>query len=111
KESLGVDLVGADAFQGGEGSPENVIPAAELARPLDGGDVARLLDDAEQRGVALRVGADIARVLFGQRVADRAASNRLARFRDGRGQAVRLFPGRPQQVISQPRRALASDTG
>jgi hypothetical protein len=49
-----------------------VVEAAELAGALDRLDVERLLDDAELRPVAARVGADAAGVDGGDRVAGRA---------------------------------------
>src|SRR5262249_61100890 len=45
---------------------EDVVEALELAGPLEGEDVERLLDDAEAAGVAARVAADRA----GRLVAD-----------------------------------------
>src|SRR5262249_32812017 len=108
-QPLGVDLVGADSLQRRECPPEDVVAAPVLARFLDRRDLAPLLYDAEKRRVALRIGAAVARVFLGQRVADRAALDRLPRLRDRLGQALRLLLRRPQEVVGQPRRALSAD--
>jgi hypothetical protein len=88
-----------------------VVPAAVLPGFLDGRDVARLFDDAEERRVALRVGADVARVLFGQRVAGRAALDGLTRVRDCLREALGLFLRRAQEVVGKPGGALSADAG
>ena len=44
---------------------QHVVAAAELVGALDGDDVARLLDDAEQRGVAPVVEAVAAELALG----------------------------------------------
>ena len=53
-----VELLGTDVFQRRQGSAEDVVQAVEGAGALDRDQVARLLDDAQDRPVSARVGAD-----------------------------------------------------
>ena len=101
-----VELVGPDAPQRRERAPEDVVPPAELARPLEDVDVERLLDDREEPPVARRVGADRAGVLLRQRVADRARARPRAGLRDGgRERRARRTPGAARRQWAM-RRAL-----
>ena len=50
--------VRTDAVDRRDGAVEDVVEALELARPLEGEDVERLLDDAQPGLVAARVAAD-----------------------------------------------------
>ena len=47
------ELLGPDALEVVDGAAEHVVAALELAGPLDGDDVAGLLDHAQHRLVAL----------------------------------------------------------
>src|SRR3954447_19736530 len=58
-----LEAVGADAIDRRDGPVEDVIAAPELARPLEGEDVERLLDHAQASSVAARVAADRAQRL------------------------------------------------
>src|SRR5580704_16361739 len=55
---LDPQVVGADPVDRADRAPEHVVPAAELTDLLDRGDVLRLLDDADHRGIPARVKAD-----------------------------------------------------
>lgn len=59
------ELVGADSFEGGDDSAQYVEKPLVLAEVVYRGDVLRLLNDADCRAVAGRVGADWARVVLG----------------------------------------------
>jgi hypothetical protein len=85
-----------------------VVAATELPRLLDRRDVAGLLDDAQDRGVPLGIRADIARVFLRQRVADRAAADRLPRLGNRLREALGVLPGDAQQVIRQPGRCSSA---
>ena len=49
EQALDLQLVGADALQRRQRAHQHVIHALEVARLLDGRDILRLLDDADQR--------------------------------------------------------------
>src|SRR5207248_4014015 len=66
------ELIGPDAVERGERAVQHVVPAAELARALHREQIGDRLDHADDPGVALRVGADRARILRGQIAADGA---------------------------------------
>ena len=90
---------------------EDVVEALELAGPLEGEDVERLLDDAQPRCVAARVAADRAE----RRVADveaALAEDDLVADGDERGgQRPRLGVGRAEEVVGQPLGGLRADAG
>ena len=68
---------------------------------LDGGDVLRLLDDADLRAVALFRGADGARILVGEIAADAAEADLLPRLDDRFGERLRLRRVHVEDVISK----------
>ena len=43
------ELLGTDPVDRAQGAPEHVVGAVELTGPLDGDDVARVLDDTDDR--------------------------------------------------------------
>ena len=71
-------LVGPDPVDRRDRPAEHVVLAAELPGALDGDDVLRLLDDADEAGVASRVAADRARRLLGHVAADLAEPHLVA---------------------------------
>jgi hypothetical protein len=83
----------------------------ELAGALDRDHVARLLDDADRRGLAALVLADAAGGLRGEVEADLAVADRLNDLADGVGQRERLLPGRAQQMKREPLRGALPDAG
>src|SRR6185295_4624974 len=101
--------LGADAAVSGERAQEDVVQAVILARALDRLDVERLLDDAEQLSVALRVGADPARLAGGDRVAQRAVEELLLDLDDRLGKRLRLCRRDLQQVVGEAGRGLRAD--
>src|SRR5919199_2721208 len=64
QQLVDAQVLGLDAVERRQRAAEHVVEAAELARPLDGDHVHRLLDDADHRGVAPRVAADRAQLLL-----------------------------------------------
>ena len=103
--------VRADAVHRRDGAVEDVVAALERAGALDGQDVERLLDDAQPRLVARRVGADRAQ-RAGRDVEARLAVDDLVAHRDQRRrQRARLSLGRAQQVVGQPLGGLGPDAG
>jgi hypothetical protein len=59
-------------------------------RPLERDHVGRILDDADQRAVPARIGADLAQLLLGQVEAARARPDPLLDLPDRVGQGVRV---------------------
>ena len=88
---------------------EDVVDAAELAGPLEGQDVERLLDDAQPRLVAAGVAADRAQ----RRVADveaALAEHDLLADRDERGgERPRLGVRGAEEVVGQALGGLRAD--
>ena len=88
---------------------EDVVEALELARPLEGEDVERLLDDAQPRLVAHRVAADRAQRLVADVEAAIAEDDLVADVDERRGQRPRLRVGGAQQVVGQALGGLGAD--
>ena len=68
-----------------------MIEAAVLAAALKGQDVERLLDDADRRLFALRIGADATRIDFSDVLADRTEDNLLLQLDNGLRQCSRFL--------------------
>jgi len=68
-----------------------VVAAAELVRALDRDDVARVLDDADERAVPARVGADLAARALGQVEADFAETDAFLDLADRVGERERVL--------------------
>ena len=79
-----VEVLRPDAGQRGQRAAEHVVQAAMHRRALQRPEVADALDDADQRAVALRVGADRARIAAVE-VAAQAAGLHRARGLGQRG--------------------------
>jgi len=71
-----------------------VIDAVVAARFLNGGDVGRFFDHADQALIAHGVGAEAARVNVSDVVADAAKAQVLLDLADGGGQILSIFGGR-----------------
>ena len=71
-EFFHAQLRGADAVHRRDQSAEHVIAAAIRARAFDRVHVFGFGDDANDGRVAPLVGAELARIVFGERIADRA---------------------------------------
>ena len=65
-QPLDPEVAGLDAVERRERAAEDVVEAAVLVRPLEREHVDGLLDDADHRAVAPRVGADAAELLLGE---------------------------------------------
>ena len=90
---------------------QDVIDAVILAAALKREHIARLRHDADGALVALRRGADGARLLIGEILADAAAVDVFLGVHNGRGKLQRLLFREGQNMKRQPLRALAPDTG
>ena len=93
----------------GDRAAEHVVGPPELAGPLDRHDVLGLLDDADLRLVASRVGADPAELRLGDVAAARTeADRRLDLGEDGRQPGDLLRVG-AQQMERDPLGRLRAD--
>jgi hypothetical protein len=86
-----------------------VVAAVVCRGALDREDVLRLGDDADQPRVAPRIGADAARVLFGDREAARAEPDAILERDDRVGERVGVAARPVQQVEDEPRGGLRAD--
>ena len=77
-EAFDVQFRRADAFDGRNNAAQNMIKPSKLARLLDGHDVADAFNDADDRAVAARVGANIADVVVADIVANRAVFDAIS---------------------------------
>src|SRR6266545_7287729 len=111
QQSVDVDVLRPDALERRERAEEDVEEALEIARPLDRGNVERFLDDADDRGVAPRVGADRARVDVGHVVARRAVEDLLLDLDDRARQRLGLGGGTLEDMVGEARGRLAADAG
>ena len=105
------EIAGLDAVQRRERSAEDVVEATVLVRPLEREDVDGLLDDADHRPVAARVGANAAERLLGQVAALAARTDSRLDLRDRRADGVRLVGGRREDVEREPLRRARADPG
>ena len=90
---------------------EHMIEAAKLASPLDGTDIRRFLDDADQCLVSSRICADCAQLTFGEVEASLARMNALGEGDECFGELAALLRGLLEEVVGEPQRCLASDAG
>src|SRR5690606_11608548 len=90
-ELLDAEVLRVDAVDRRERPAEDVVAAVELVRPLDRDDVARVLDDADDRAVAPLVLADAAARADGEVEADLALADRLLHLADGVGEREDLL--------------------
>src|SRR5205809_2101819 len=103
--------LGPHPVQGRHPAAQHVVAPPIPPRALDGGDVLRLLHDAQQRGIPPRVAADRTRILVGEIPAGTARHHLRAhaadRLRQPLGRLRRLL----EQVECEPLRGLGSDPG
>jgi hypothetical protein len=86
-----------------------VIPSAVCRGPLEWEEVLRLRDDAQQARVALRIGADRARLLLGQREAALAEPDAILDRQNRLGERLRLGPRAPEDIEDEPGGRLLTD--
>src|SRR3954447_18799526 len=104
-------VVGADALDGADRAAEHVVAPAELAGLLDGDDVLRLLDDAEDARVAPGVAADPALLVGGHVPTDHAEPDLLADLGERVHEAAHVLRVGLQDVEGDPLGALRPDPG
>src|SRR6266540_1831823 len=104
-----VQVVRSDPLDRADRAAEDVVAAAELARLLDRDQVARLLDHADQGGVAPRVPADAADVALGDIPADAAEMDPRLDLEDRAGQTLGVGRLHLEQVEGDPLSALGPD--
>ena len=112
EQLLDAQLLGPDAFDRRDRALQHVVAPAELARALDGDDVARLFDDADDVRIAPLVAAEGAQLAFGDVEAAPAPRRRgPSRRRSTRRAACASSGRRLQQVERDALRGLRADAG
>ena len=111
EQLLDPQLLGPDALDRRDRALQHVVAAAELVGALDRDDVARLLDDAERRGVAPFVEAVAAQLALGDVEAAPAPVTRSLASMIARGEAVGVLGRGLQEVERDPLRRLRADAG
>ncbi len=101
-EALGEAVEGeqfrAGIFEGGDAPQQDVVDAFVEAGRLKGQKVLGLLDDADQALIAGGVAADVAGIVFGEVVADRAVADAGFHVADGVGEFQCILRGLLEQV-------------
>lgn len=111
-ELADAQVFGADVIKGADASVENMIVAVQGASAFERENVSALLDDAEQRGLARGVAAELAAGgAAGEEAADFAEGDMFRRFREGKGQCGGGALGRAQEPQSNALRAARADAG
>ena len=111
QEFLHLELFRPDAVHGAEMAVQDVVAAAEAAGALDGKDIQRLLDDADDAVIAAGVGADATGVGLGEVLTDGAEPNALFDVEQGGGQFLRFNFGRAEDVVGEALGRLGADAG
>ena len=111
EQLLDAQLLGADAFDRRDRTLQHVVATLELTGALDRDDVARLLDDAQHRGVAAIVAAVRAELALGDVEALPAPRDALLRVDDRGREAARVDRIDAQQVERDALRRLRADAG
>src|SRR6266576_2373176 len=106
-----MQLVGSHAIEGGNSAAEHMVAAAVAAGALDGADVTRFLDHAQQGRIAARVAANRARILLGEVAARDAGRDLAADPANGIRQPFRGFRGLLKQMEREPLGGLTPDAG
>ena len=104
-------MPGLDAVDRRQRATEDVVQAAIFVRALQGDEVRRLLDDADERPVAPLVAADLTALLFGQVPALAAEADALLDLVDRRREGLRLVTRDSEQVEREPMRGTRADSG
>ncbi len=95
---------GLDAVERRKRAAEHVVDAAILMRAFDRQKVGRLLDHADDRPVAPRVGADLTELLLGQVPALAAKADALLHLADRICKGERLLRWDAEDVEGEPLR-------
>src|SRR5262249_7994792 len=111
QQAVKMQLVGPHAVERRNPAAENVVAPAVAAGPLDGPDVARLLDHAQKRPIPARIPANPAPVRLGEVAARTAGRDLAADPANGVRQALRGLRGLLQQVEREPLGGLTPDAG
>src|SRR2546423_2900764 len=111
QELLDLELFRPDALDRRDRAQQHVIATAVLLGPLDGDDVSRLLDDAQQRGVTSIVTAVDAQLALGEVEAAPAPAHALLRLDDGARETVGVLGRGLQQVEGDALRRFGADAG
>ena len=109
EELLDAELLGADPLDRGDRSLQHVVAAPEFVGALDGDDVARVLHDAEQRGVTPVVEAEHAELALADVEAAPAPRDAVLRLGDRAREPPRVLGRGLQQVERDPLRRLRPD--
>ena len=96
---------------GRDPAQQHVIQPAKHSRLLQRHQIARLLDDAEQTSIALRIAADHALVGLRQIITRLAVADIFLYVADRVGQAQGFGFVDPQDVIGEPLGRFAADAG
>src|SRR5262245_57502841 len=104
-------MLGLDTVDRRQRAAEHVVEAAVFVRALEGHEVRRLLDDADERPVAPLVAADLAALLLGQVAALTAEADALLDLVDRRGQSLGLVARYSEQMEREPMRGTRADPG
>src|SRR5215470_2341244 len=88
-----------------------MVKAVELPRFFHRLDIRGVFDGADNLSVARSAGAENARVLVGDVIANGALADFFFRLADRVGKSERLAAIRAQQVKREPLRGLLSDAG
>ena len=91
-------LFGADSVDRAQGSPENVVGAAELPGPLDGDNVSRILYDADDAAISTWIGADHAELVLCDVETSLAQPNAVLHLHDGLCEPEGALPVRFEHV-------------
>ena len=105
------EVLGLDAVERRNLSAENVVFAVEGRGLFHAKDVSGVLDEADQAGVAARVGANGAGVSLGQGAADGAVADAFARLDEELGELFRFVRVALDEMQRQAFRGARADAG
>lgn len=106
---LDMEVLRPHTVEGREASSEHVVQPSKFPSALDGADVRRLLDDADQRCITTRVTADRAQLTLGEVEAALAGMHTLTERGQSFSESSALLGGLLQEVIGQPESRLTAD--
>ena len=104
------ELARTDAVQRREPTTQHEIQPAKVGRLLDGDDLGRLLDHAQQTGITSRIGADAAKLVLAQGPAAPTALDAEHGVRHDLRQTGAAFTVALQQMKGDPLRRFGTDT-
>ena len=111
EQRLNLQIVGPHMVHRRDDAVQHVVAAVVFARALDGDDVARVGDDADDMFITLRRRADGAEAAVRQIAADGAERDGALGVDDGIGKGLGLLFGQAQHEKREPLCALAADAG